>query len=176
MAASALEIQIKGKEKASYWFDTDNGRRKAKFHHKILDFKGTAFQFHETLGPGDYTIPFDFMLPDHIPASIYFKAHHSHDKPKSVVKYTIKGILHGNDGRDLAYKQLLILHEPPVAFQENNSQMQTVAISNCCCINKGSTNMSVSFPKNIFFNHEIAAANISINNNGCDLAVHEVEF
>jgi hypothetical protein len=176
MAASTVEIQIKGKEKASYILHTADGSAKCRFDNRILDFKGTAFQFHETLEPGDYTIPFEFMLPDHIPASIYFKAHHSIEKPKSIVKYTIKGILHGHDGRDLAYKQLLVLHEHPVAFQENYSQMQTVAISNCCCINKGSTNMSVSFPKNVFFNHEIAAANVSINNNGCDLDVREIEF
>ena len=176
MAANHLEIQIKGKEKASFWYTDGEHRRKAKFHHKILDFKGTAFQFHETLGPGDYTIPFEFMLPNHIPASIYFKAHHHHDKPKSVVKYTIKGILHGHDGRDLSYKQLLVLHEPPVAFQENNTQMQTVPITNCCCFNKGSTNMSVQFPKNVFFNNEIASASVIVNNNGCDLNVHEIEF
>ena len=72
---------MKGKEKASFWREEhyeDEGEQrtrhiKEKLHRKILEFKGTCFTFQQPyLNPGDHTIPFEFNLPAHLPASIAY--------------------------------------------------------------------------------------------------------
>ena len=62
--ADRMEIKVNGKEKASFWYTTSDGktssRHKAKTSQKYFDFKATCCQFTQTLQPGDYIIPFEF--------------------------------------------------------------------------------------------------------------------
>ena len=101
MSAANLEIRVRGKEKASFLrretYHTGEGENrqthtrviKEKLHKKILEFRGSCFTFQGPLMPGDYTIPFEFKLPDCLPSSIMYNNKHHHDKPKAVVKYSI---------------------------------------------------------------------------------------
>ena len=81
------------------------------YKHRMLEFKGVCFTFTEMLVPGDYTIPFDFTLPEDIPGSVCFRDDTKNEKPKCEVKYTVKAILNTVDNRMLKYKQMLVVHE-----------------------------------------------------------------
>jgi hypothetical protein len=87
MSAKELRIRIKGKEKASFYYEEtetyeENGEsrtrthtRKEKMSKKLLEFDGVCWTFDPALGPlppGDYTVPFEFDLPNNLPASIMF--------------------------------------------------------------------------------------------------------
>ena len=64
-----------------------------------MHFKAPCFQFAiPALVPGDYVIPFSFVLPHGIPSSLYYKNHSIFEKPKGKVKYHIKAILNGHHG------------------------------------------------------------------------------
>lgn len=134
MDAKNLEIKISGKEKASFLRREtehyhENGEQKTrqvtkkeKCFKQLIDVTAHCFAFGSRLMPGDYTVPFEFTIPAHLPASIMYHNIHHHDKPKAHIKYNVKAIVHNHDRTQLKYKQMLILHEPPVAFQENSQQ------------------------------------------------------
>ena len=68
--------------------------------------------------PGDYCIPFAFMLPPGVPSSIFYKNHNHLKKPKAKIKYTLKTILHSHHHHDnMKYKQVIIVREAPEANQ-----------------------------------------------------------
>ena len=80
-----LDIFVKGKEKASFKYRetihhrdnegntrTEHVDRWEYMSKKIMEFKGNCFTFQGPLAPGDYTIPFEFVLPPSIPSSILF--------------------------------------------------------------------------------------------------------
>jgi len=75
-----------------------------------------CFTFQEPLVPGDYTIPFEFNLPEGLPSSIMFKQKHMREKPSAKVKYSIKAKVTTHDDKVLKYKQWLVIQEPPVQF------------------------------------------------------------
>lgn len=120
MNASHLEFRIKGKETSSYWYDHQEGdrreRRKKRSERMIIQWKANCFTFPGPLMPGDYQIMFQFTIPEGIPASIFYKDFLSHDKPKAKVAYHVKAVLHTHEHQMLKYKQLLVVHEPPVPF------------------------------------------------------------
>lgn len=110
--AKWMEIKIEGKEKMSFKYHEYEGEgehrrrvtRKHKEHRKIFDFRGNAFTFEQHLNPGDFTVPFEFTLPQRTPASILFinKSRESH--PKAKIRYSVQAILHTHSGKILKYK------------------------------------------------------------------------
>lgn len=94
-------LEVKGVEKVS-WIERVsrqvNGRtewrnEKRKGKKEILHYKAPCFTFSvPTLMPGDYTIPFQFQLPQGIPSSIMFQGT-GQKHPKAKVKYCIKATL-----------------------------------------------------------------------------------
>ena len=69
------------------------------------------------LQPGDYDLNFEFTLPEDLPATILFKEKKHRDKPKAKLLHTVKAILHTQDQKQMMYKQLIVVHEPPVEFE-----------------------------------------------------------
>ena len=89
-----------------------------------MDFKGDCFSFQQDLMPGDYTIPFEFTLPPGVPASIMYHNQHHYDSPKAFVKYSVKATIVTHSRQTLKYKQMLVIHEPPVQFVQNAQNKQ----------------------------------------------------
>jgi hypothetical protein len=137
LPAKNLILRMKAYEQCE--FTTHDGKKKQQKINKaknvFIDLKLNCFEFPEALGPGDYTFPFDMILPSHgCPASIEFSDFSSRAKPLARVKYTLKAIIETNDNRVLKYKQLLIIHGKPVDFLQDKSDEQDVTISECLCI------------------------------------------
>lgn len=76
----------------------------------------------------------------------------------------------------MKYKQWIVVHEPPVAFQENSQSCQNVHLKTCCCQEQGESKLSVAFNKNVFFSNEQAFADVTVDNSQSKLNVKEVEF
>lgn len=124
--ATHLELEVKGKEKGSWWdreWEThrnpDGTTRqeskpvKRKSERMIMHFKQPCFQFPGGLMPGDYQIPFQFHLPAGIPSSIIFSKKVGEKKPKAKVKYYVKIRLatRTNTTQPMQYKQVIIVRE-----------------------------------------------------------------
>ena len=70
-----------------------------------MQYRATCFTFMTPLGPGDYTIPFEFDLPNDIPATIMWEKPDSLYKPYCSVKHSIKAELYTQDNKKLKFKQ-----------------------------------------------------------------------
>lgn len=96
------------------------------------------------------------------------------DKPKAQVKYSVKARLLTHDNQYLKYKQMLVIHEPPVSFQQNTTLKHDVRLTSCCCGNcicnccccgpSGNTDLTVNFDKNIFYSNEVASSMVTVDN------------
>jgi len=90
---------------------TGSGKRKrhvtttvyTKNKNEIIDFEGTCFTFTGPLEAGDYTIPFEFDLPQDIPASIMWSRVDIWANPRAKIQYTIEAEIENFDGSCLQY-------------------------------------------------------------------------
>ena len=76
----------------------------------------------------------------------------------------------------MQYKSMILVHEPPVAFVAGGGGKWEGEVSAYCGSKKGKTTLNVQFDKNVFYNNEIAQANISVDNSKCEMNIKEVEF
>ena len=92
-----------------------------------------VFTFPQLL-PGDYSIPFSFMMPAGLPSSFQFIDHGIWQQPKGKVKYSIKArMLDHHDKEIMKHKQVLILREQGEAYKENITHTDENNISTWCC-------------------------------------------
>lgn len=115
MESSTLVIKVKGDEKCGYLkrvtTHSGHGKRrkshtkivKVNFWKDLVNYEGCCFTFNGPLMPGDYTIPFEFTLPDYSPSSLMWQMPEHYDKPKAFVNYTIEAIITNRDNTILDY-------------------------------------------------------------------------
>ena len=90
-----------------------------KKNKKFLSYKALVWESPPEIAPGDYVISFNFLLPNNIPSSLYFKGDkHDREKPKAKVKYYAKAKLEC-EGEDMKHKSVLIIREKPVVLETN---------------------------------------------------------
>lgn len=154
------------------WHDE---KRKGK--KEILHYKQPCFTFTvPMLMPGDYTIPFQFALPQGIPSSIMFQGT-GQKRPKAKVKYCIKAILRNQrDESMMKYKQVLIVREQGDAYQTNINQSQTNNVKTWCCMDQGPSTVNVNFEKNVFEPTDVCKATVNVNNSQCNLNINHVRL
>lgn len=116
MSPKHVEIEVSGIEKCSYMKGSGKHRRRHYNTRQSIEFKGKCFTFTGALNPGDYTIPFEFALPENMPASMMWDRYDIHDSPKATVKYHCEATLVTQENTECKYEQMLVVHEPPVAF------------------------------------------------------------
>lgn len=151
MQAKNLEFLITGDEKASFThrYHTGSGKnrrarsKKVSMAATLISSKVNAMTFGGPLMPGDYVIPFEFILPLGLPASIMFKNNETLAKPKANIRYGVKAVIENHDGTQLFYDHMLIVHEPPVPFIQNQSLQQKFPIQTWGCMQKGQTELAV---------------------------------
>lgn len=180
--ATFVEIQVRGKEKASFMEEIveGNDRRWEKRKHakEIFNFHAPCFTFTvPVLQPGDYCIPFSFSLPHGLPSSLFYKnASHTH-KPKAKVKYHIRAIVHGQHDKQLMkFKQVLILREVPPNAEASIKQTSEHQITTWCCMDQGRSKIEVTFDRNTFLPNEVCTADIHIDNTNCNIAMNHVRL
>ena len=54
--------------------------------------------------PGDHTVPFEFVIPNHWPASIMYQNRNHMDRPKAHITYYVKAKIENHDRSYLKYK------------------------------------------------------------------------
>ena len=70
----------------------------------------------------------------------------------------------------------MTIHEPPVEFKPDEYQVQTVNLTEWCCLDRGSCTLETKFNKNIFYANETAMCDVRVDNSNCQLNVDCVEF
>lgn len=183
-------LYVRGVEKVSFMDNETrthevDGRRETrtvvvKRRHKKEIFKQEVPAFVFTaplLQPGDYSIPFSFVMPAGLPSSFQYIDQHIWQKPKGKVKYTIKARMIDSHTKELMrHKQVLILREQGEAFQQNIVHTDENNISTWCCMSQGVSRVTTTFEKNVFEPHETCKAIVSIDNSQCNLQIQNVRL
>lgn len=119
--------------------------------------------------PGDYVIPFKFLLPAGLPSSLLYNNKHHIKKPKAKIKYILKAkIQTKSDHHEMFYKQVLIIREHPPSLEQNISRVSQNAITTGCFQNQGVSKIEVKFDKNTFEPNEVARCSAIVDNSQCN--------
>jgi hypothetical protein len=151
--ATHLQLEFKGYEKGEF---TDIEYRRhgsgenahtervevlRESNRDILHMKQPCYHFPQAaqgqpLLPGDYQVPFQFQLPQALPASIYFHNLSHQKKPEARIKYKLKVTLCTKSPHDkeMKYKQILIIRERPEGMAAMINQVSEQKVSTWCCI------------------------------------------
>ena len=79
--AYLLRIRVRGKEKSSFRYRVEGESVQKENKYYYFDTKLNAFHFKDLLSPGDYTLPFEFLLPSILPASILWECSADYARP-----------------------------------------------------------------------------------------------
>ena len=148
---------------------------------KIIDFNGTCFVFQYELEPGDFTIPFEFVLPAKIPGSVMFRDDTMRESPRAEVKYYIKSIItyKDNDLEPVIFRSLLKVLEQPSEDSKSYIVPKTITTSRFLgCLMKGETTVSLYMKKKIYFTNDELDIDVIIDNKNCqyDIDLVQVEL
>jgi len=116
--------------------------------------------------PGHYTIPFSFMLPEHLPNSF----HQEGNRHLANISYTLQPFLQPLVSHipKMKCKQPLVVRQPVKNAQEGHARKVTTHFSGCCS-DDGYNVLSAQFEKNFYAPGEIAQVIIDLDNTKCSL-------
>lgn len=67
------------------------------FSRQILDQTATCHTFNAPLNPGDYRVPFSFVIPENVPASIFFEKSLIWQRPVAHLNYVVDAVIKNMD-------------------------------------------------------------------------------
>jgi hypothetical protein len=116
---------------------------------------------------GQYAYPFTFILPYHLPGSFEYYDLDS----TAYIKYILIGKVISTEiqEKDIINNTLIIVRQPPQAFEYPTNLLDSKQIKNFCCINQGTATLSVSYPKSHFHPDEIINIICIVDNTKCKL-------
>jgi hypothetical protein len=127
-----------------------------------------------TLMPGQYTIPFAFMLPAHLPSSFFQEGH----RYLASIHYRLEAVLEPsfkNEPR-LKCKQNFVVRQPVKNAQQGASHEITTPLKTCCCCAKGANTLKAQFEKNYYAPGETAQVIMQLNNEQSKINNSRIQF
>lgn len=109
LMARELQIRVTGKERSAFTLSeyVEEGEDRTGGYHEdrcyesmryVIDNVFTGHHFYGPLMPGDYAIPFNFVMPGDVPASIIWEDQMNHAKPEAELTYKIRACIINVDG------------------------------------------------------------------------------
>lgn len=135
---------------------------------KIFDFGP-----RELLEPGQYTFPFSFRLPLHIPGTF----HHVEHNLRASITYTAEAFLSskGELAPKISYKHRFIVVEGSQTEEESIKESTLTVIKLCgCCIPYGSVELCAYFDKNAFKPGDSIKAFVKVDNSSSTAQISSV--
>jgi len=133
--------------------------------------------FDRKLEAGQYTIPFTFLLPTHLPCTFY------QEGPRYLgrIAYCLEAYVPSDSQPNVMMrsKQELILREPPMNPMmkvEGFSQEKKSQLKNWLCCSGGESLLRVRFEKNCYFFGEKAQVLLQLDNTNSKLDILGIKF
>ena len=126
------------------------------------------------LMPGQYTIPFNFVLPYTIPSSFFqegfrYLAHISYQLEANLQPFS-------NKDPKMKHKQPLIVRQPIVSQSQSYETEITTPLTTWCCCSRGTNKLKVRFEKNCYQPGEKANVIVQLDNADSKLNNKKIEF
>jgi len=177
--SKGIYLQLEGNEMARFEeeitdnFDRDGDgdtmeKRIVVRHTKneFIDMKIPIHQFRELLMPGQYSYPFNIMIPMGLPATFYEsdKRHGRDYSARVSYKLQCECDSSGFLSRDIEYEVPIVMLECALSSIEQPVVEHTEGVMFCCCIPKGDVTIKASFDKNAYMPGENAYIVVDVNN------------
>lgn len=120
------------------------------------------------MGLGQYSYPFSFVLPNHLPGSFeYYDIENS-----AYIKYVVSARLISSYGllHDISTSSILIVRQQIDNFNYPKRLTDTQTIRSWCFFNKGVSTLNLSYPKNHYCPGEKVEVECEIQNTMCSVA------
>lgn len=137
--------------------------------HLICDHKYSVFKWNNELPPGDYSIPFTFVLPENIPGSFYY-----YSSPTSaVIQYKFYAQL-TTPSHKVSGKVPIHVHQDITVFNTNIVLDRSARMRSWCFYNKGTCTISAHSPQDTYNPSQTAIFFASVNNSRSQLAIQSL--
>jgi len=147
----------------TYYVDTEYNDK-----HNVVKMTVPVYTWANFM-PGQYVLPFAFMLPANIPGSF----HQRGNRYLADITYHLEAIMEPFDRKHtprLKYRQNFVVKEPiSSALVHGATSEITTQVTSCCCQAKGSNVLKVQFEKNYYTPGEIAQVIMQLDNTNCKI-------
>ena len=157
---SESSVDSDGKSKSETVTDYFNGKL------KICNFSRAIYSWHDKLSPGQYSLPFSFILPGNIPSSFHYKS----GSTEAGIYYRIQGFVQSVSNQKIKGKTRISIKQPVGTFNSNIKIEKRASIKSCC-YTQGNCKISVFYPQDTYNPSQIANFYAEIDNSGSKVAV-----
>lgn len=133
---------------------------------KICNFAKAIYSWPTTLLPGQYSLPFCFILPENIPSSFHYKS----GSTEADIVYRIQGFVQSISNQKIKGKTRISIKQAVGKFNSNLKIEKRASIKSCC-FSQGNCKISVSYPQDTYNPTQIANFYAEIDNSGSKVAV-----
>ena len=173
-----LYLRFKGIEK-TYWVTRSGSGKNStttshRGRHKICNVSYPIYNFDHGLAEGGYCLPFSFRLPDHIPSSFNYQnesSFFSSTPTSAVIKYKFFGKFIGLSNELIKGKQQVTVRHLSYSFEKSLEQKVKANFKTWCCVQKGSCELSVSYPQDSYNPTQNAKFHAIVDNSQSKLSI-----
>ena len=176
-----LYLRFKGIEKTNWVTRTKRGKDYHNTYHtgrhKICNVSYPIYNFDHGLAEGGYSLPFSFRLPEHIPSTFSYQPGSSlfETGPTSaVIKYKFFGKFVGLSNELIKGKQEVTVRHLSYSFEKSVEQKVKANFKTWCCVQKGSCELSVSYPQDSYNPSQNAKFYAIVDNSQSKLSIVQV--
>lgn len=128
----------------------------------------------DTLLPGQFSLPFSFLLAPNLPPSFYQQG----PRYLASLEYQLEAYLkpHQDEDPKMKYKQPINLRETINPITGDLPSSVTTPLKTCCCCKQGSNVLKANFEKNYYSPGENARVSMELDNSGTQLKNLKVVF
>lgn len=159
----------------------EKGKLRTEFHKEEKKDKQTLFKntnflpnFQSNIGRGQYSYPFSFVIPNHLPGSFEYYT----EEISAYIKYQVKVKILPYSDLEKATKMnsILIVRQNQSFFNYSTNLTDTRNIISFCFFNKGTATLNVSYQKNFFGIDEVIETQCNIDNTRCNVDTTSVRL
>ena len=181
--SSTLLLRFKGKEKTA-WTETrtettrnadgtSNSRTVTDYYSgkfKIFDFSRVIYSWPAGIRKGQFSLPFSFILPNNIPGSFHF----SEGSTKADIIYNFQAVVLSSTNQKIKGKTPICIKQITQNFNSNLTLTKSARMKTWCFFNKGSCDLSVSYPQDTYSPSQIATFYVEVDNSNSKLNISSI--
>jgi hypothetical protein len=160
LPTNTLWIIIKGKEQCSWNPVNESRNDRYRGRHSILKVRIPLYRWtHDTIPKGEYSFPFNFILPIEIPGSFHIRTSNYEAK----ISYSIKAEVWADKKKAIKDSVPFIVKQALTNVRYSVTQQQSIPLVVCGCLSRGSAQINLNFDKNAYLITETPRVNVQVD-------------
>src|SRR3990167_647586 len=175
---------VERKERTEYYYVNGERRSRTEVYYvthtdqnSFFNHRFPVYTFSTPFIPmGQYSFPVSFILPSGLPSTFNYFYDNGGGVNYAKVNYVMTAQINSSQVKaNVLCTQNLVINQEQVLSTGTQKRTNTLEVKSCCCINKGTTNMSTYFEKNDYVPGEIAYMICEVDNSLCAAPVIHIK-